>query len=139
MKYDIENRTRPGRLSRGLGFLSHSPDVTMAAKSGTPSVDGLRPTTPATVPIMAPAATGPTGDISIQTAGSSTALDNNPDARANPPAAAGAAAATPAAATPAANTPEKPAADAAAKTDDTTAKTTGKKKKKKKNRPAATQ
>jgi len=139
MKYEIENRTRPGLLSRGLGFLSHSPDVTMAAKSGTPSVDGLRPTTPATVPIMAPAATGPTGDISIQTAGSSTALDNNPDARANPPAAAGAAAATPAAATPAANTPEKPAADAAAKTDDTTAKTTGKKKKKKKNTPAATQ
>jgi outer membrane protein assembly factor BamD len=139
MKYEIENRTKPGMLSRGLGVLSHSPDVTMAAKSGTPSVEGLRPTTPATVPIIAPAATGPTGDISIQTAGSSTALDNNPDARANPPAAAGAVPATPAAATPAATTPEKPAADAAAKTDDTTAKTTGKKKKKKKNTPSPTQ
>ena len=140
MKYEIENRTKPGMLSRGLGVLSHSPDVTMAAKSGTPSVEGLRPTTPATVPVIAPAAAaGPTGDISIQTAGSSTALDNNPDARANPPAAAGAAAATPAAATPAATTPEKPAAAAAAKTDDTTAKTTGKKKKKKKNTPAPTQ
>jgi outer membrane protein assembly factor BamD len=144
MKYEIENRTKAGMLSRGWNVFSHSPDVTMAAKSGTPSVDGLRPTTPATVPVIAPTpAAGATGDISIQTAGSSTALDNNPDARANPPAAAGAAApaaaGTPAATTPAAATPDKPAADAAAKTDDTTAKTTGKKKKKKKNAPAATQ
>jgi outer membrane protein assembly factor BamD len=144
MKYEIENRTKQGLLSKGWNVFSHSPDVTMAAKSGTPSVDGLRPTTPATVPVIAPTpAAGATGDISIQTAGSSTALDNNPDARANPPAAAGtaapAAAGTPAAATPAAATADKPAADAAAKTDDTTAKTTGKKKKKKKNTPAATQ
>jgi outer membrane protein assembly factor BamD len=142
-KYEIENRTRQGLLSRSWGVFSHSPDVTMAAKSGTPSVEGLRPTTPATVPVIAPTpAAGPTGDVSIQTAGSSTALDNNPDARANPPAAAGtvapAAAGTPAATTPAATTPDKPAATAAT-TDDTTAKTTGKKKKKKKNTPAATQ
>jgi len=142
-KYEIENRTKQGLISRSWGVFSHSPDVTMAAKSGTPSVDGLRPTTPATVPVIAPTpAAGATGDISIQTAGSSTALDNNPDARANPPAAAGtaapAASATPAATTPAATTPDKPAATAAT-TDDTTAKTTGKKKKKKKNTPAATQ
>ena len=134
-KYEIENRTKQGMLSKSWGVFSHSPDVTMAAKSGTPSVDGLRPTTPATVPVIAPAPAGATGDISIQTAGSSTALDNNPDARANPPAAA-----APAASTPAATTPDKPAAAATpAKTDDTTANTTGKKKKKKKNTPAATQ
>ena len=61
---------------------------------------------------------GATGDISIQTAGSSTALDNNPDARANPPAAATGTAAAPAAAgTPAATTPDKPAEATAAKTD----------------------
>ena len=128
-KYEIENRTKPGLLSRSWNVFSHSPDVTMAAKSGTPSVDGLRPTTPATVPVVAATPAGPTGDISIQTTSSSTALDNNPDARANPPAAA-----TPAAATPAATAP-----DAAAKTDDTATTTTGKKKKKKKNTPAATQ
>jgi hypothetical protein len=115
----------------------------MAAKSGTPSVDGLRPTTPATVPVIAPTPTGATGDIAIQATGNSTALDNNPDARANPPAAAGAAttpaAGTPAATTPAATTPDKPAAGAAAKTGDATAQTTGKKKKKKKNTPPPTQ
>jgi outer membrane protein assembly factor BamD len=143
MKYEIENRTKPGLLSRGLGIFSHSPDVSMAAKSGTPSVDGLRPTTPAFVPVTVPVPAGATGDIAIQTAGSSTALDNNPDARANPPAAAGAAttpaAGTPAATTPAATTPDKPAAGAAAKTGDATAQTTGKKKKKKKNTPPPTQ
>jgi outer membrane protein assembly factor BamD len=147
-KYEIENRTKQGLLSRSWGVFSHSPDVTMAAKSGTPSVDGLRPTTPATVPVIAPIpAAGATGDISIQTAGSSTALDNNPDARANPPAPAAAGTAAPpaagtppAGATPAATTADKPAATTdTAKTDDTTAKTTGKKKKKKKNTPAATQ
>jgi len=139
-KYEIENRTKQGLLSKSWGVFSHSPDVTMAAKSGTPSVDGLRPTTPATVPVIAQTPAGATGDISIQTAGSSTALDNNPDARANPPAAAAPAASTPVGSTPVATTPDKPvAADAAAKADDTTAKTTGKKKKKKKNTPAATQ
>jgi outer membrane protein assembly factor BamD len=139
-KYEIENRTKQGLIGRSWGVFSHSPDVTMAAKSGTPSVDGLRPTTPATVPVIAPTPVGATGDISIQTAGSSTALDNNPDARANPPAAAGTAApAAAAGATPAATTPDKPAAAAAAKTDDATAKSTDKKKKKKKNTPAATQ
>jgi outer membrane protein assembly factor BamD len=145
-KYEIENKTKQGLISRSWGVFSHSPDVSMAAKSGTPSVDGLRPTTPATVPVIAPTPVGATGDISIQTAGSSTALDNNPDARANPPAAAGtvappaaAASATPAGTTPAASTPDKPAATAAAKTDDATATSTSKKKKKKKNTPAATQ
>ncbi len=163
-KYEIENRTKPGLFSRATGLISHSPDVSMAAKSGTPSVDGLRPTTPATVPVIAPTPTGGTGDIAIQATGNSTALDNNPDARANPPAAAaaattpavGATAAAPAAgapaagapaaatlagSTPAATTTDKPAADAAAKTDDqsTTAKTTSKKKKKKKVTPPPTQ
>ena len=148
MKYEIENRTKPSLISRGLGFLSHSPDVTMAAKSGTPPADGLRPTTPATVPVIAPTPTGATGDIAIQTAGSSAALDANPDARANPPAAQGApaVAATPAAGVPAAAaTPAKPDTNAAATTGDqaaagsTTAKANSKKKKKKKNTPATTQ
>jgi outer membrane protein assembly factor BamD len=159
MKYEIENRTKPGIFSRATGLVSHSPDVSMAAKSGTPSVDGLRPTTPATVPVITPTPTGATGDIAIQATGNSTALDNNPDARANPPAApapsttpaAGATAAAPAAgaataatragSTPAATSTDKPAADGAAKTDDqsTTAKTTSKKKKKKKVTPPPTQ
>jgi outer membrane protein assembly factor BamD len=150
MKYEIENRTKASLLSRGFSILSHSPDVTMAAKSGTPPADGLRPTTPATVPVIAPTPTGPTGDIAIKPVGDSTALDTNPDARANPPAAQGApaAGAAPAAGTPAtaaATTAAKPDANAAANTGDqaaadtTTAKANSKKKKKKKNTPAPTQ
>src|SRR5260370_29485296 len=88
-KYEIENRTKAGLLSKSWGVFSHSPDVTMAAKSGTPAGDGLRPTTPATVPVIASAPAGATGGISIHTAGSSTALDNNPYTRPNPPSAAG--------------------------------------------------
>ncbi len=135
MKYEIENRTRRGLVGKGLGFLSHSPDVSMAAKSGTPPADGLRPTTPATVPVIAQTPTGATGDIAIKPVGDSTALDTNPDARAVPPQAA---TPTPAAGTPEQQTPNNPQAkpaDSAAPASTTTTNASSKKKTKKKKSP----
>src|SRR5438132_2727329 len=37
MKYEQENRTKQNLLSKTMGVLSHSPNVRMAAKSGTPT------------------------------------------------------------------------------------------------------
>jgi outer membrane protein assembly factor BamD len=148
MKYELENRTKAGLITRGLEMFGHAPDTRMAAKSGTPPADGLRPTTPANVPVIVPvAASGATGDVGIQTVTDTGALANTPDARAIPPTPQAAPAApasgsapatgTPAAGAPAAATPDKPADPnaAAAKPADQAAAsstTTGKKKKKKK-------
>jgi outer membrane protein assembly factor BamD len=130
MKYEAENRTRRGLIGKSMGFLSHSPDVSMAAKSGTPPADGLRPTTPATVPVVTPTPAGATGDIAIKPVGDATALDSNPDARAVPPTAAAATADKPDA---------KPADAAATTTTDAATTKANSKKKKKKTAPPPTQ
>jgi outer membrane protein assembly factor BamD len=105
MKYEQENRTKAGIVSKGFSILSHSPDTRMAAKTGTPAMTSLQPSTPVSVPTPAApaAATGATADVTIQTVGDSTALDQNPDARAAKPAEPAAAA------TPEATTPPAPA------------------------------
>jgi outer membrane protein assembly factor BamD len=83
MKYELENHSKPGPLSHTLGIFKQHPDTTMAAKSGTPQMTGLRPTIPATVPAVA---AGPATGITDVTAatGSAEQLDKNPDARLNP-------------------------------------------------------
>jgi outer membrane protein assembly factor BamD len=87
MKYELENQDKPGVMSHFWGIFRKSPDVSMAAKSGTPAMEGLRPTIPASIPPAAAGQTGVSADVSVQTISDSSALDNNPDARANPPAA----------------------------------------------------
>jgi outer membrane protein assembly factor BamD len=133
-KYELENRKKAGVITKTLSMFSKNPDVRMAAKSGTPSMDGLRPTTPASVPVApTTGVAGATGDITIQTVPDSSTLDKSPDARANPPAPAGTA--------PAATTTDKaPDANAAAAKPDDTSQTAAdkKSKKKKKKKSAAT-
>jgi len=80
MKYEQENITKKGLLGKMWEPFSKSPDVTRAAKSGTPAMTTLRPTAPATIPVPVGAQTG--SDVSISTTGASgTALDTQPDAR----------------------------------------------------------
>jgi outer membrane protein assembly factor BamD len=84
MKYEQENRTKPGITHSALSILRRGPETYAAAKSGTPAMN-------------APA--GFTGDVAISPVTDSTALDTKPDARqvapaAGAPAAAGGAAAT---------------------------------------------
>ena len=107
MKYEIENRTKPGIMNRTLGFMKSGPDLRTAAKSGTPAMTPMRPAIPVSVPVAAAAAIGGTTDVTVQQVGNSTALDTNPDARQIQPAPAatnpdGTPAATPVAAAPAA-------------------------------------
>ncbi|MGH9659140.1 MAG: outer membrane protein assembly factor BamD, partial [Bryobacteraceae bacterium] len=58
MKYELENHDKASMMSHFWGIFKKGPDVRQAAKSGTPAMEGLRPTIPATVP---PSAAGGTG------------------------------------------------------------------------------
>jgi len=88
MKYELENRDNPGMMSHFWGLFKKSPDTSMAAKSGTPTMTAFRPTIPASIPAPAAAAgaAGVSADVSVSTVTDSTALDTKPDARQNPPA-----------------------------------------------------
>jgi len=90
MKYELENRMKPGILDKSLGFMKRGPDARLAAKSGAPAMTPMRPAIPVSVPVAAPAVVGGTTDVTVQQVGNSTALDNNPDARQIQPAAPGA-------------------------------------------------
>ena len=89
MKYEQENRTRRSMMGRVWGPFSSRPDFTPAAKSGSPQMTGFRPTIPASVPALAAGAQG-TSDVTGGIAADPTAIDRNPDARANPAAGGGA-------------------------------------------------
>ncbi len=86
MKYELENREKAGLMSHFWGIFRKSPDVRDAAKSGTPAMTTLRPTIPASVPL--PGVTGAAGgatDVTVAPLTGPSALDTQPDARANPP------------------------------------------------------
>jgi outer membrane protein assembly factor BamD len=85
MKYEMENRTKPGKLSNVFGIFRSRPDMSQAAKSGTPPMEGYRPTIPASVPATAanPGALG-TNEVSISNPGSDSEIDKGKEVRANP-------------------------------------------------------
>jgi outer membrane protein assembly factor BamD len=93
MKYELANRNEPGMWSKFWGAFSMHPNLSLAAKSGAPQMEGLRPSIPANVPPGAAGVQGTSGDVTVSAAGDPSALENNPDARANPPAEGGAEAA----------------------------------------------
>ncbi|HUQ93501.1 MAG TPA: outer membrane protein assembly factor BamD [Bryobacteraceae bacterium] len=84
MKYEQENRTKTGLMGKSLGVFRKSPDVSQAAKSGSPTMQRAQPTLPATVPVPAPVGAGVT-DVTVGTVTDPSALESKPDARANPP------------------------------------------------------
>jgi outer membrane protein assembly factor BamD len=85
MQYELENHTKSGFFSKVWGGFSMHPDVSMAAKSGTPKMEGMRPSIPANVPPIAAGTLGTSGDITVSVPSDASALDTNPDARAVPP------------------------------------------------------
>ena len=117
MKYELENRTSVKLPSRVLGAFKKNPDVNLAAKSGTPTMSGLHPTTPASVPQPVSTGEGVGSDVTVSTVGDSKELDSRPDARMNPPAAgAGATGTAPAAPGTTPAVPGNPVQPAAANT-----------------------
>lgn len=82
MKYEIENREKPGKLRSALGIFRGSPDMSQAAKSGTPPMDGLRPTIPASVPPLAAPSLG-SNEVSVTVpGGADSAIDKGAEVRA---------------------------------------------------------
>jgi outer membrane protein assembly factor BamD len=88
MKFEAANRVEPGKVRKLTDFVRRNPDVSKAAKSGTPTMDPPKREIPATVPVAADAAApGFTGDVTVAPVVGNSALDTQPDARATPPAA----------------------------------------------------
>jgi len=81
MKYELENRDKAGMMGHVWGVFRKSPDTTLAAKSGSPVMTGMRPGIPASVPATAAGAAGVSADVSVSTVADSSQLDKNPDAR----------------------------------------------------------
>ncbi len=86
MKYELENQTKPGLMSHFWGIFRKSPDVSLAAKSGTPAMESYRPTIPASVPAATGAGAGVSAEVTVAPVTDSTALDTQPDARRQAPA-----------------------------------------------------
>ena len=88
MKYEMENRTKLGLITRDTQFLKRGPDTSMAAKSGMPTMNNPKQSVPLLVPT--PASTAATNlpstgvnDVTIAPVenGAASALDTKPDAR----------------------------------------------------------
>lgn len=95
MKYEKENRTKESMYRRSTELFRRGPDVSAAAKAGTPTMTNPKATIPASVPTPA-GATGVT-DVTAAPVTDPTALDTKPDARLNPPGQTASTAAKPAA------------------------------------------
>jgi len=85
MRFEKENRTSPGMFRRLTGFIRQNPDTSAAAKSGTPQMNPPKQSIPVTVPVPGSQA-GFQGDVTVAPVNDPTALENNPDARQQPPA-----------------------------------------------------
>jgi outer membrane protein assembly factor BamD len=79
-KYDMENRTKPGLISRGTNFLTGKAETYRASKGGAPAMESFRPATPVSVPNL-PGAAGGINDVQGGVVGDSTNIDKSADAR----------------------------------------------------------
>jgi outer membrane protein assembly factor BamD len=87
MKYELENRSRPGIVHRAIGpFVSH-PETYLAAKSGTPAMQSMRPPVPVSVPATAAGGQNGISDVTAGVVGNTEAIDKQPEARLGQPAA----------------------------------------------------
>ena len=83
MKFEAANHVEPGRVHKLTDFLRRNPDVSDAAKSGTPTMDPPKRDIPATVPQVAADIPGFSGDVTVAPLTGTSALDTQPDARSN--------------------------------------------------------
>lgn len=82
MKYEAANHVEPGKFHKLTDFIRRNPDMSDAAKSGTPTMDPPVREIPVTVPVTADSgATGFTGDVTVAPVTGNSALDTQPDAR----------------------------------------------------------
>ncbi len=85
MKFEAANHVEPSKLHKLTDFIRRNPDMSDAAKSGTPTMDPPVREVPVTVPVTADAgAAGFTGDVTVAPVTGNSALDTQPDARTPP-------------------------------------------------------
>jgi outer membrane protein assembly factor BamD len=106
MKYELANRSRPGIIHRTISPFESRPETYLAAKSGTPAMESIRPSVPVSVPQVAAGGQSGISDVSAGVVvGNTDAIDKQPDARLSlQPAADGNAATAAPAAVPTPNT-----------------------------------
>jgi len=80
MKYDQEHPAKRSVFAKATDMLRRGPDVSKAARNGTPAMTTIGPRTPVSVPVSA-GAVGVTDVTATTVPEGSTALDKNPDAR----------------------------------------------------------
>src|SRR5262245_1973208 len=81
MKYEIENRTDRSFLGKVWGPFSGRPDMSQAAKSGSPQMTGFRPTIPLSIPpTAAGTATATSGEV-VAVQPDANVIDQKPDVR----------------------------------------------------------
>jgi outer membrane protein assembly factor BamD len=89
-KYEEEHYQRPGMVYRSTEWMRGSPDLSDAAKEGTPTMEALKRTFPASIPLVntnaegeSTGAGGGTGttDVTASQVNGSSALNSSPDAR----------------------------------------------------------
>ena len=134
MQFEKDHRVKESMFKRDTMFLKRGPDMTTAAREGDPAMVTLKPSIPPLVPQPGGAGGTGFGTVTAQPVSNSSALDTQPDARTNPPAAAGATGSTGATGTVTNQSGTTPAAaDAAPASQQTSAdQPNGKKKKSKK-------
>ena len=82
MKFEAANHTEPSKFHKVTDFVRRNPDMSSAAKSGTPTMDAPKREIPVSVPLTADAAAaGFTGDVTVAPVTGPSALDTQPDAR----------------------------------------------------------
>jgi outer membrane protein assembly factor BamD len=87
MKYELASRTHAGIVHRTIGPFESHPDTFLAAKTGAPAMESLRPSVPVSVPAIAAGGQNGISDVSAtQVVTNTDAIDKAPDARLNAPA-----------------------------------------------------
>jgi outer membrane protein assembly factor BamD len=84
MKYEAANHVQPAVVHKATSFIRRGPDMSAAAKSGTPAMDNPKREIPANVPTPAGAG-GFSGDVTVAPVNGPSALDTQPDARPGAP------------------------------------------------------
>jgi len=90
MKYEQENFRKNGMVHNGMSVFRRGPESNLAAKTGTPAMQALRPPTPVSVPAVAATGTSGTGvgatvsDVTAGVSSNPSDIDTKPEARQNP-------------------------------------------------------
>ena len=84
MKFEAANHVEPSKFRKLTDFIRRNPDMSDAAKSGTPTMENPKREIPENIPKPADAG-GFTGDVTVAPVNGPSALDTQPDARPGAP------------------------------------------------------